>query len=250
MKLKAALLALILCGLFSCSKVFKLTRPAVQGEEIVARYKSLARPPISAALSATSSLGSFKGQMYLESGSPSQGLIYGFTPFGQSLFELKMEGGGFLFLDLASSRAYSNRKQWLGNYVTGPAPEAQDRLVIYLADALGALMGGIKEPLEFSRDLQGRLLAAAGQGQGYAVKYYFDPSTARLSRLDLKKDGENWTFKFSYGPACWFPGQIRLQGQSINAGVNLSDVVCPEHQKPKMDWTAPEGFLRILLTAP
>jgi hypothetical protein len=242
---KAIILVLLAAGgLFSCSKIVKLNQPSVSGDELIARYKTLARVQVSAGFSALSSQGSFRGQMYLEPGSSIKALVFGYSPLGQSLFELKLIDQDFLLLDFMNSCAYSNQKSWLPNYTAGSSPDQQDQIAIALTQVFSALAGKIPEQMVFSRSANGKL-EAAGPGR---AKYFFNPADGGLEKMALEENGRELSFQFGYGSECWFPDQINLKGDGLRVSFKLEDIFCPESKRPQLEFGVPEGFTQILFS--
>jgi hypothetical protein len=169
-------------------------------------------------------------------------------PLGKSLFEFKLEGKDFIYLDLTNSYAYSNRKDWLKDYVVDTWLDEQDQMALMLIQSLQALAGDIRGPLSIAASGEKQTVAAWSPGPDYAVKYYFSPDPVRLSKMEVKKQNSAVTLEFGYRDELWFPESIRLNSERTSALVKMEKILCPENNRPKISFEIPDGFVNILLS--
>jgi hypothetical protein len=248
--------------LFSCQKQVKVRelpgyQPTASDREFIAQYRALKRAPVSAGFSVFSLLGSFKGELYLEPGEKTQSLVYGYMPLGKSLFEFKLSGGDFLYLDLGKSYAYSNRKDWLSNSAVDESSDKkdyaidvplndQDQMALMLISALRALAGELPEPLTVTGE--NPLVVVSGPGTDHAVKYFFSLGSPRLAKMEVNKQDSTMSLEFEYSGDLWFPAAIKMDDGKTSAQLKMEKITCPETNRPRINFEIPEGFVKILLT--
>lgn len=258
---------------FSCSKQVKIEEQPVAplsatDREFIKRYRALNRPAVSAGFNIYSLMGSFKGELYLEPGDKTLSLVYGYMPLGKSLFEFKLSGRDYLYLDLSNSYAYSNQKDWLSDFVeTSTSAKAtadkssdkkdyavdaglddQDQMALMLISALQALAGDIPEPSSVSVSGQKSEVLVSDPAADYSIKYYFDSDPLRLMKMEIKKQKSAMSLEFEYTAVQWFPESIKLNSDRVSALVKMEKITCPESSRPKINFEIPSGFVNILLT--
>jgi hypothetical protein len=245
--------------LVACHKPVRLEQqPSPQSAsaiELAREFRAQPRPPLSGSLSISSPAGNFKGELYLAPGgtAPDQktrGLVYGYMPLGKSLFEFKLSGHDFLYLDLADSTAYSNQSDWLKDHAAEVKLGDQDRIALMLIRGLPALAGDLPEPLVVTASDGKFLEAVSGTGADQELKYYFSRQPLRLSKMELKQRGSVMVMRFEYSGGLWFPELIRLMGEGFSAVVRLEKISCPEQNAPEMNFELPPGFSKILVSGP
>jgi len=241
-------LALIFSPLISCQKKISLRQASPSDREIISRYLALPRPPVSASFSAVSGRGYLKGELYLESGAAPLALVYGYSQIGQSLFELKLRGTTFLFLDFADSHAYSNDKDWLKDYAVEDELPAEDEIFLFLTRALFSLTGDIQEPESVYRSGENELVAVAHPSPDQTISYYFDPVLPQLEKMTIRKSGLNLKLEFEYGYPCWLPSRINLKNHPLRASIKMETINCAERQRPKFNIAIPAGFRQVLVS--
>ena len=233
----------------SCQKKLGLAWTGEEGKKVVEQFRSQERAPVSARINALTSQGGFNAELYLEPAATVLGVVYGYTPLGQSLFEFELQGKNFLLLDFLASRAYSNNRDWLVDGAKDGFLQAQDQMLFWLIQVLLSLAGEIEAPTEFSRSPAGFVVAKARSGN-YEINYFFRPASARLERMEIGKNSLEMTFEFAYREDCWFPGRIFVKNSGFKASLQTIQLLCPQGLRPQMNFSVPQGFSQVLLTAP
>jgi hypothetical protein len=243
-------LILILTIVFSgaCAKKISLNKPS-SAQELLEKYRTQPRSPVSASFQAISSRGFFQGEIYVEKAENLTALLFAYLPIGEPLFQITIQNNDFIYIDLSAKTAYSNRKDWLKDFETKPMLNTEQGLLNFFQIFLKALAGELKPEMEtFSH--KGNLIKLSEKtDSGFELEYLFKKSPLRLMQINQTGDS-NFHAEFSYPGDCWFPDQIKLKNDELKLDLKLSSLNCKETQKPEINFSSPPGFRAILIEQP
>jgi|GEM_PF-1424300 len=246
-------------GVLSCGKKIELKEPGKENlcvsENLREQYQALARAPLSANFSALSSQGSFQGEIYLNPVAERTALIYAYSPFGQSLFQLELSGSSFLYLNFPQRSAYSDQKNWLTNYQPIEITDQQTQVIIFLQEVLIALAGNLREKnnkLNLIRPNQYGLSAELNDTafSNAKINYYLSCPELKLQEIEILTNYLNIFFDFKYEKRYWFPKTINIKTENFWMQINLKKITCPEINPPQSSLTIPPGFAQFLIQIP